>query len=324
MRIIILILLFVFNSFATAQNKDSLSSAEPKQDSISLISKSKEAKNSVSIPAQPKINKPLPKKNIEGENQSRDITKNIQLNFWSLIYFIFLFLSGYFISNLLSLLKRLPIFSKFPVLNSMLIYLKSFVWIIIVYLIISIFSDQFSFVLIGLILLAVVFISVASLRFLQNIIGGIYLNITNPFQKGDFIRIEKYEGEVQKIELRTTTLISETNSMVSVPNSLFLSVPVVNVNRGQAEQLITIEYEFPFEYSPNKIIKIIYESALSSPYSYLKYKPKVFFKNSDFQKKTRIYQLQIFVFDGKYENELQHSLNLLIANSIEVTFGKQR
>lgn len=317
-----IILLFILTSIVTAQSNDSISFSVQVQDSISKVSTNTSTDNTVSFPAVPKIknNSSKQKSNIKTEKQN--ISKNIEINFWSLIYFVFLFLLGYFISNLLSLLKRLPIFRKYPVMNTLLIYLKSLIWITIFYLIISIFSDQLSSVVIGLIILITVFVSIASLRFLQNIIGGIYLNITNPFQKGDYIRIENYEGEVQKVELRTTTLISETNSLISVPNSLFLSIPVVNVNRGQLEQLVTIDYEFPFEYSPNKIIKIIYEAALSSPYTFIKYKPKVFFKNSDFQKKTRIYKLQVFVFDGKYENELQHSLNLLISNSIEVTFGK--
>jgi small conductance mechanosensitive channel len=263
---------------------------------------------------------------VRSENISKSDRRNsvTELNIWSLIYILVLILVGYVFSNLLSLSKKLWIYKKYPVLNSLLIYIKTLVWIIVLYLIISLLSGQVSNILLGLIILVFVFVSVAALRFLQNIVGGIYLNITNPFQKGDFIRIEKYEGEVQKIELRTTTIISETNSMISIPNSLFLSVPVINVNRGQVEQLLTLDFEFPFEYPSSKIIKIVYEAALSSPYTFTKYKPKVYFRNSDFQKKTRSYQLQVFVFDGKYENELIHNLNLLISNSIENSFAKQR
>jgi len=323
----ILLIIFV-TTYAFAQNVDSTIAVQQSVDTVEQSANNvKQGVNhdqAVKVAEKKAIQKTqvVPPK-ITNENNRQNFGAT-ELNIWSLIYILILILTGYVFSNLLSLSRKLWIYKKYPVMNSFLIYTKTLIWIIVLYLIISLLSSQVSNVLLGLILLIFVFVSIASLRFLQNLVGGIYLNITNPFQKSDFIRIEKYEGEVQKIELRTTIIISETNSMISIPNSLFLSVPVINVNRGQVEQLLALDFEFPFEYPSGKIIKIIYEAALSSPYTFTKYKPKVYFRNSDFQKRTRSYQLQVFVFDGKYENELIHNLNLLISNSVDNSFTKQR
>lgn len=261
---------------------------------------------------------------IPDKKETESFALNFDINFGTILYILILFLVGYFLTKLITLSQKLSIYKNYPFLISLQIYVKVFLWIIILYLIVTSLASQISFILLLLVLIALTIFSASSIKFLQSIIGGLYLNITNPFQKGDYIRINNFEGEVQKIELRTTTILTESNSMISIPNSLFLSEPVVNVNRGQVEQLLTISYEFPFEYSPNKITKVLYEAALSSPYTLSRFKPKVFYTKSDYKKQMRVFEIQVFVFDGKYENEMINNLNIMISKSLEILYGKQK
>ena len=315
------ILVFLFCANLFPQQVDSVSLNLPKIDSASLHKKTivtptekvklKQAEKSL---LKPKV--------YQEKNLGDEIFSKLDINLWTIFYILIVFLIGYFLTKLISLSRSLKIYKKYTFLDSLQIYLKIFLWIIIFYFIIASLASQVSLVLLLLILVSLTIFSTASIKFLQNIIGGLYLNITNPFQKGDFIRINEFEGEVQKIELRTTTILSETNSLVSIPNALFLSVPVINVNRGQVEQLLTVSYEFPFEYPPNKIMKVLYEAALSSPYTLSRYKPKVYYTKSDYKKQMRVFEIQVFVFDGKFENEMIHNLNIMISKSLDSLNGK--
>lgn len=315
------ILVFLFYANLFPQQVDSVSLNLPKVDSASLQKKTivtptekvklKQAEKSL---LKPKV--------YQEKNFGDEIFSKLDINLWTIFYILIVFLIGYFLTKLISLSRSLKIYKKYTFLDSLQIYLKIFLWIIIFYFIVASLASQVSLVLLLLILVSITIFSTASIKFLQNIIGGLYLNITNPFQKGDFIRINEFEGEVQKIELRNTTILSETNSLVSIPNLLFLSVPVINVNRGQIEQLLTVSYEFPFEYSPNKIIKVLYEAALSSPYALSRYKPKVYYTKSDYKKQMRVFEIQVFVFDGKFENEMIHNLNIMISKSLDSLSGK--
>jgi len=318
------ILMLIFAANIYSQQLDSLSFSSPKVDS------SVSSQPNVIILTQPQIPISDSKPSLSMSNEKEipgfkeEILNNLDINLGTIFYILIVFLLSYFLTKLITLSRRFDIYKKYPILNSLQIYLKIALWIFSFYLIVASLASQVSLILLILILASLTIFSVASIKFLQNIIGGLYLNITNPFQKGDFIRINEYEGEVQKIELRTTTVLSETNSNISIPNSIFLYVPVINVNRGQVEKLLTINYEFPFEYTPNKIIKVLYEAALSSPYTYSKIKPKVFYTKSDYKKQMRVFQVQVFVFDGKYDNELIHNLNLMVSKSLDSLFGKQR
>lgn len=68
---------------------------------------------------------------------------------------------------------------------------------------------------------------------LKSIMGGAVLIFERPYQVGDRIRFRDSEGEVTEIGVRTTTMVTDDRSTVIVPNSLHLSEPFRNLDRGQ-------------------------------------------------------------------------------------------
>jgi small conductance mechanosensitive channel len=66
---------------------------------------------------------------------------------------------------------------------------------------------------------------------LENFISGIILLFARPFEVGDQITSGAYEGVVQDIEIRTTTLHTYDGQAVVIPNSQVLSAPVINHTR---------------------------------------------------------------------------------------------
>jgi small conductance mechanosensitive channel len=60
----------------------------------------------------------------------------------------------------------------------------------------------------------------------KNFLAGILLLVNEPFRIGDVIVVDKYEGFVEHIELRTTNVRTYAGEMVLIPNSLVFTAAV--------------------------------------------------------------------------------------------------
>jgi small-conductance mechanosensitive channel len=66
---------------------------------------------------------------------------------------------------------------------------------------------------------------------LKSVLGGAFLIFERPYQVGDRIKIRDNEGEVAEIGVRTTTMLTDDQATVIIPNSLHLSEPFRNLDR---------------------------------------------------------------------------------------------
>jgi small conductance mechanosensitive channel len=57
----------------------------------------------------------------------------------------------------------------------------------------------------------------------KNIVAGLYLLMERPFESGDQVTVQSFSGQVEGIDLRTTTLTAEDGRQVIVPNTVVLS-----------------------------------------------------------------------------------------------------
>ena len=58
---------------------------------------------------------------------------------------------------------------------------------------------------------------------LSNLVSGIQIIFTKPFNMGDYLSFGAYEGTVKKIEILSTTLSTFDNKEVVIPNSMITS-----------------------------------------------------------------------------------------------------
>ncbi|HEY8599647.1 MAG TPA: mechanosensitive ion channel domain-containing protein [Thermomicrobiales bacterium] len=63
---------------------------------------------------------------------------------------------------------------------------------------------------------------------LKNFVAGIYILLEQPFKIGDRIMIKTVSGEVEGVDIRTTTLRTEEGLRVIVPNNVVLTEIVTN------------------------------------------------------------------------------------------------
>jgi small conductance mechanosensitive channel len=74
---------------------------------------------------------------------------------------------------------------------------------------------------------------------LRNLIAGIYLLVEKPFRPGDRLVVRTFEGVVDTVDLRTTSLLTPAGERVLVPNAILFSE--VLVNRGVPQPAPDIE-----------------------------------------------------------------------------------
>jgi small-conductance mechanosensitive channel len=82
--------------------------------------------------------------------------------------------------------------------------------------------------LLGLLGLAGLAIALAFQDIVENVIAGVLISIRRPFDAGDQIATNGFEGTVEDINLRVVSLVTFDGVRVFVPNSSVWSTPIVN------------------------------------------------------------------------------------------------
>lgn len=72
---------------------------------------------------------------------------------------------------------------------------------------------------------------------LSNLVSGMQIIFTKPFQMGDYLAFETYEGTVKRIEILSTTLATFDNKEIIVPNSKITGGVVVNYTSSGTRRL---------------------------------------------------------------------------------------
>ncbi len=76
-------------------------------------------------------------------------------------------------------------------------------------------------------------VALAAQNTLANIFGTITILADRPFRVGDYIKIDKFEGTVETIGLRSTRLRTPDGHVLTIPNKMIADAPIGNVSLGQ-------------------------------------------------------------------------------------------
>lgn len=95
---------------------------------------------------------------------------------------------------------------------------------------------------------ATVAIGLALKDSLSNVASGALIIINKPFKIGDFLNIEDLEGTVTKIEIMYTTIITNDNKQISIPNSKLTTSTIINYT---AQENRRVDLKFSISYSQN-------------------------------------------------------------------------
>lgn len=221
--------------------------------------------------------------------------------FWALIFILAGFYLIRIISKILDILAeksanyRITIKGLIPVI-------RIFGWVIILYIIIAgVFRPPIETV-IAVTASVGIAVGFASQDIFKNIFGGIIILFDRPFQVGDKIEFGENYGEVVKIGLRSTRIVTPDDSLVTIPNGELMNQPVSNANNGEPNCQVVAEIYLPIDIDTELVRQIATEAAQVSKYVYLNKPVTVLFLNEVKQRRSYYkMRLKAYVLDIRYE-----------------------
>ncbi len=190
----------------------------------------------------------------------------------------------------------------------------------------------FQFVGVNLSGLAVIFglLSVGIGFGLQNItsnfIAGLILLFERPIKVGDRVTVGDTEGNVQAINMRSTTVNSLNNIAIIVPNSDFISGRVINWSHGDLKTRLVVDVGVSYGSDIDLVLKALREVADESPMALKHPEPDVLFR--DFGDSSWNMQLRVWIADPTQFYTIKSAINIAIARkfrerNIEIPFPQR-
>lgn len=94
----------------------------------------------------------------------------------------------------------------------------------------------------------------------QNFAGGIMILVFRPFQSGDYIKYDEFEGTVTEVNIVSTKLTTSDNRIIIIPNGALSNGTINNYSRNtvrRVEWIIDVEYGSSAEETKSHIMNII-------------------------------------------------------------------
>jgi small conductance mechanosensitive channel len=158
---------------------------------------------------------------------------------------------------------------KFPIQILMLALTITSVLAVVITLPINESSRHQIMGLIGILLSGI--IPFSSTNVISNLMSGVLLRITKPFQTGDFIRVGDFFGRVAERGLFDTEIQSENREFVALPNTYFVNNPVSTIRKSGTivSATLSLGYDLHHLQIEPLLIKAAEKSGLDSPFVYI-------------------------------------------------------
>ena len=87
---------------------------------------------------------------------------------------------------------------------------------------------------------------------IKNIFGGITIFTDRPFRMGDRVKVDKYDGFIEDIGIRSTRLRTLEKRLVTIPNYKMVDAPVENISEEPMRR-VSIKLSLTYNTTPEKI-----------------------------------------------------------------------
>ncbi len=95
----------------------------------------------------------------------------------------------------------------------------------------------------------------------NNLVSGVIILFERPIKVGDWIQVGEVFGDVRNISMRSTTVVTNDNITVIVPNSEFISSTVINWSHNDRNVRFRIQVGVAYKEDPKIVKKILLEVA---------------------------------------------------------------
>jgi small-conductance mechanosensitive channel len=111
----------------------------------------------------------------------------------------------------------------------------------------------------------------------SNFISGLIILAERPISVGDRVDVDGVQGRIERINLRSTILITNDNIAVIVPNSRFIEQSVVNWSHGDPKVRINVSVGVAYGTDTELVKSTLLAVALANPDALKEPEPQVFF-----------------------------------------------
>ncbi len=138
---------------------------------------------------------------------------------------------------------------------------------------------------------------------LANIISGIALQIEQPFNVGDWVRINDREGKIVEMSWRTTKLRTRENDFIITPNTMVSQQEIFNYYTPTKMHVIQLYVGTSYNDAPNKVKDAIVSVLKDTETVQVKPAPQIYVKNyNDF---SIDYEIRFWIKDYEHVPEIQ-------------------
>ncbi len=129
---------------------------------------------------------------------------------------------------------------------------------------------------------------------ISNLIGGVALYFDNTYKIGDVIRVDdEMRGTVTDVGIRSTTVLTEDNLLVTVPNAVLNSTQVVNESAPQRHMRLRIPITAAYGTDHELVEELVLEVCEECPLVRDTPMPKLLFL--EFGDSALVFELRVFV-----------------------------
>lgn len=160
-----------------------------------------------------------------------------------------------------------------------------------------------------------------------NFVSGIVLLAERPLAVGDRIEVQGVAGTVQKISLRATTVVTNDNIAIIVPNSDLTSHPVTNWSHGGPRVRIRLSLGVAYATDPERLRALLLETAAAHRDVLAKPEPMLYFDS--FGDSALNFELAVWTetmthSPRRFRSELNYMIErALRENGIEIPFPQR-
>ena len=207
---------------------------------------------------------------------------NTQITLWSIVYFLLLLFLLFYVTSKLRKWVVYKLLSKSKIDIGIRIAVGTIIRYIVLIIGIIVILQSAGINLSAITVLAGavgVGIGFGLQNITNNFVSGIIILFERPIKVGDRIEMGDVSGDVIRISMRSTTIVTNDNISIIVPNSDFISSKVINWSHTDRNIRFNIPIGVSYKEDPQIIKKLLLEVAAENKGILDKPKPDVLFKN---------------------------------------------
>lgn len=161
----------------------------------------------------------------------------------------------------------------------------------------------------------------------NNLVSGIIILFERPIKVGDRIEVGDVAGDVVRISIRATTIITNDNISIIVPNSDFISSKVINWSHIDRNIRLNFPVGVSYKEDPQKVKRLLIEVAKDNKGVLKEPKPDVLF--NEFGDSSLVFNLRVWTQEfinrpGVLKSQLYYAIFEKFAqNGVEIPFPQR-